>query len=90
MDSSASLDPFHRESHGECTLLFSKPAGASGGYTSFAVDMMLGDVAKGRRTLVSAELTEAEAIERLRPGALVWIADYESRDHSGSTGFGEL
>ncbi len=77
------------EHHGGWTLRFSSIE-ESGSRSAFAVDIILGGAVKGRRSAARSGLDEKRAVEALRVKALEWIADYEARDHSGSTGFADF
>jgi hypothetical protein len=78
------------ETHGPWRLEFYVATAAPDSPPQFAVSILRDGELLGRRTAARAGLTDKTAIELLRKRALDWIADYDARDHSGSTDFGDL
>ncbi|RYX80176.1 hypothetical protein EON83_29755 [bacterium] len=84
------LESIHQEQQGRWLLVYSLAASDVGGAKSYAVEMTLDGVVKGRRSSTRVGLDASSAVALLRPHALEWIEDFESRDHSGNTGFAAL
>ena len=92
--SSHPIDPaavlLKQEAHGAWTLSFFMLPGPEAGPRTFVVEIALAGEMKSRGSSARAGLDESSAIDLLRSRALGWTADYESRGHTGDTGFGTL
>jgi hypothetical protein len=82
-------DALEHENHGPWTFTYFSQTTLGNAHV-YGVEISLGDVPKARTTVSRALLNDAHALTLLRSRALGWIADYEKRDHSGTSDFSEL
>lgn len=85
----AASDILHRETRGPWALIFFAQMTA-GESCIYGVQISLGSEPKARSTVSRSTLTDEQALSLLRSRAMGWIADYEARDHTGTTDFADL
>lgn len=71
-------------------LVFFEARGPDGTYLCTTAELSLDGQRKARLSLVRPHLLPEDVVAQLMERAASWIADYESRPHTGETGFGDL